>query len=350
MRILHTADIHLRSVDDNRWHALETIIGVANSEDVDILIISGDLFDSGTDAESLRPNIRGLFSGTKFETLILPGNHDVDSYREGLYFGDNVAILLNTKPLEEYKNLRIVGIPFKKMGSVELLDLIRSLREVLDREKKNILLFHGELLDTFFSREDYGDEGKERYMPLKLSYLDDLNIDYVLAGHFHTNFTVKSLDNGGYFVYPGSPVSITKKELGIRKVNLFNLGEAPEEYELNTYHFDRIKITLDPTKEEHPLDTVKKGLSNISTLAEVILTIDGAINGMKFDLTEDTFKQLIREIADNLIIAEENFSFRDIQHIIENDLFKAFEKRLISYPQERRKELRDIAIRAMLME
>jgi exonuclease SbcD len=77
---------------------------------------------------------------------------------------------------------------------------------VLTADKKNILLCHGELLDAFFSRTCFGAEGEGRYMPFKLSYFDDLNIDYVLAGHFHSRFDVWQLKNGGYFVYPGSPI------------------------------------------------------------------------------------------------------------------------------------------------
>ncbi|PIP12554.1 MAG: serine/threonine protein phosphatase, partial [bacterium (Candidatus Stahlbacteria) CG23_combo_of_CG06-09_8_20_14_all_40_9] len=91
MRILHTADLHLQTEEDSRWDALKTIVRVASNENVDLLIISGDLFDSGIDAESLRPGIRSIFSNTGFDTIIIPGNHDKDSYGEGLYFGDEIT-------------------------------------------------------------------------------------------------------------------------------------------------------------------------------------------------------------------------------------------------------------------
>ncbi len=350
MRILHTADIHLRNEGDSRWNALETIIQVARDENVDLLIISGDLFDSGVDAESLRPKIRKVFSGSQFHTIILPGNHDIDSYRKGLYFGDNVTILSDYTPVEKYKGIRIIGVPFERLSSIELLGRLRSFKDIFDKRKKNILLYHGELLDLFFSREDFGDVGKERYMPLKLSYLEQLNIDYVLAGHFHANFLVNRLENGGYFVYPGSPISITKKETGVRKVNIFNVGKPPEEYPLDTPHYEKVIITLDPTLDEHPLETVKRKMSNIQHQAVVLLTIDGAINGEKLNLTEEGFKARLKEIMSDVNIVDENFNFRDIQHIIEDELFKAFEERLTSYTEDQRRELRDIAIRAMLMD
>lgn len=350
MRILHTADIHLRSVGDCRWQALETILGIANSEDVDLLVISGDLFDSGTDAETLRPKIRAIFSDSRFDILILPGNHDMDSYREGLYFGNNATVLSSDEPVEKYDKVRIIGLPYKKIGSVELLGWIRSFKEICDKKRRNILLYHGELLDAFFSREDFGDEGKERYMPLKLSYLEQINVDYILAGHFHTNFLVRRLNNGGYFVYPGSPVSITKRELGIRKVDLFDLGDTPEEYELDTEHYKKVDISLDPTEDIHPIESIKSSLKDIHPLSMVILEISGAINGAKFNLTEDAFQKLIKDATAGLNIVEERFICRDVRHIVEDDLYKVFAERVLLYPEERRKELRDIAIRAMLKE
>lgn len=350
MRILHTADLHLQTEGDSRWNALQTIIQVARSENVDLLVISGDLFDSGIEAESLRPGIRSIFSNTGFDTIVIPGNHDKDSYGEGLYFGDEITILSNTTPLEKYKEVRIVGIPFEQMISRELLARMRSLKDTLTPEKKNILLYHGELLDAFFSRDDFGDEGTGRYMPLKLSYLEGLNVDYVLAGHFHSKFLVRKLENNGYFVYSGSPISITRRETGIRKVNIFDVGSPPKDYNIDTPHFEEITITLDPTDSEHPLTTVKKNLSNLPSLSEVILTIDGAFNGKKFEMNESEFLSLLRKATKGINIVDENIRFRDIQDIFEDDLFKAFEEKLSSYPEDERKRLREIAIRAIVEE
>ncbi len=350
MRILHTADLHLQTEKDSRWDALKTIVRVARDENVDLLIISGDLFDSGIDAESLRPGIRSIFSNTGFDTIIIPGNHDKDSYGEGLYFGDEITILSNTATLEKYEGVRIVGLPFEQITSEELLSKIRSLKDVFAADRKNILLYHGEVLDVFFSRDEFGNEGTGRYMPLKLSYLEGFNIDYILAGHFHTKFLVRKLENGGYFVYSGSPISITKKETGIRKVNIFEVGSPPKEYNIDTPHYEEVTITLDPTVSEHPLKTVKKGLSGLHPLSAVILTVDGAINGKKFKMTETEFHSLLRETAKDINIVEENFRVNDVQNVLEDDLFKAFEEKLSSYPEEKKKMLREIAVRAMVMD
>ena len=78
MKILHTADIHLRGDKDERWEALQKLIENGKENKVSIFAICGDLFDKDVDAESLRPKIRELFSNTGFKVLIIPGNHDKD--------------------------------------------------------------------------------------------------------------------------------------------------------------------------------------------------------------------------------------------------------------------------------
>jgi len=55
MKILHTADIHLKEYNDERWEALQELINIGRKEKIDVLVISGDLFDRNTNAESLRP-------------------------------------------------------------------------------------------------------------------------------------------------------------------------------------------------------------------------------------------------------------------------------------------------------
>ena len=76
MKILHTADIHLRTYLDDRWAALEKILDVGKKQKIDVLAISGDLFDAQLDTEKLRPKIREVFSNNDFQIVLIPGNYD----------------------------------------------------------------------------------------------------------------------------------------------------------------------------------------------------------------------------------------------------------------------------------
>jgi len=240
-------------------------------------------------------------------------------------------------------------MPFEPIEVEKILVKLHSLANNLTADKKNILLYHGELLDAFFSRRDFGDEGEERYMPTKLSYFKDLNIDYVLAGHFHSKFDVMTLENGGYFVYPGSPISISKREIGPRKVNIFEVGKSPKEYPLNTPYFEEVVIEFDPYKNKKPLETVKASFRDLRPAARVILTIKGYINGKEIEMSESEIVKRIKEITGGKCV-EEHREFRDIQTILEDDLFRRFLGKLeqTGYDDENKKQMRDIAVKAMM--
>lgn len=349
MKILHTADIHLSEYGDDRWKTLQKLIEVGKKENIEIFVISGDLFDKGIDAEKLRPKIRKIFSNTSFEIVLIPGNHDSDSYTSGMYFGEDTVILTDLNSPFEYKDIRVWGIPFEPIEGEKILNKLHSFASNLTPDKKNILLYHGELLDAFFSRRDFGDEGEERYMPVKISYFKDLIIEYVLAGHFHSSFDVRRLENGGYFVYPGSPISITKRETGQRKVNIFEVGKPPKEYLLDTPHFEEVVIEFDPFKDKKPVEVVEKHLNNLHPEARIILTVKGFINGEAIRMNEMELIEQIKKIA-AMKCVEKHYEFMDIRMILEDELFKSFIAKLeqADYDEEKKKQMRDIAIKTMM--
>lgn len=219
MKILHTADLHLSNQKKQTVTALETILNLANELDVDLITISGDIFDSPEDADNLRPKLRTLLSNLDFPIISIPGNHDEDCYNDDLDFGSNFKIQTK-RPLEvlQYDDVTIVAFPYVSKKNSELLSKLRKAK--IDGTK-NILLIHC-TLDSGYSTFDMGNEGEGQYFPIKSSTLAELGYNYILAGHFHSNRTKKRLENGGYFVYPGSPCSITKKETGKRSVFLLD--------------------------------------------------------------------------------------------------------------------------------
>jgi DNA repair exonuclease SbcCD nuclease subunit len=350
VKILHTADIHLAKYGDDRWKTLEKLIGIGKQEDVDIFVVSGDLFDKDVDAENLRPKIREIFSNTGFRIVLIPGNHDSESYKGGMYFGADVSILTNLNEPFGHEDLRIWGLPFEPIEGEKILSKLRLLASNLTTDKRNILLYHGELLDAFFSRKDFGDEEDGRYMPVRLSYFKDLNIQYVLAGHFHSKFDAWKLENGGYFVYPGSPISITRAEIGRRKVNIFEVGNPPKEYPLNTPHFDHVSVQLDPSAEKNPVEIVQERFQQVHPEARVLLTVGGYVNGERIGVSEKELAKQLRDMAMPRCAEEPRLEFADVRAILEDDLFKSFMSKLEqrNYDEETKKQLRDLAIKAMM--
>jgi len=349
MKILHTADIHLREHDDERWKTLRKLIELGKKKKIKIFVISGDLFDRGVNAEKLRSKIRKMFSNNGFKIVIIPGNHDKDSFKTGLYFGDDTIILNDPLKPFELNSVRIVGLPFEQIEGEEILNKLAVMKKILTDDKSNILLCHGELLDSFFSRRDFGEEGTDRYMPFWLYYFNDLNLDYVLAGHFHTAFDIRRLENGGYFVYPGSPVSITKKEVGQRRINIFEVGKRPKEYPIDSPHFEEVDIKLSPFEKKSPAERVSMLIAGLHPEARTILKVGGYVNCKEIKMTETELKNKITEIAGKKS-EEISYEFSDIQEIIENDLFKEFLNKLKKSDLEKKKKknLIEVAIKAMI--
>lgn len=347
MKILHTADVHLGTFGDERWSALQTILNIGKKERVDVLTISGDLFDEKLDVENLRPKIRELFSNNGFDIVIISGNHDCNVCTD-MYFGSDVKVLSDVgKPFEK-EDVRIWGLPFENVSNEQLIEKLEYLKTKMEKEHTNILLYHGELLDAFFSKKDFGEEGEQRYMPMKLAYFNDLRFNYVLAGHFHSTFDVRTLKNGGYFVYPGSPISITRKETGRRYVNLFETGRDPYPYPLDTHHFEEITLTLEPSSCKRPVEQIKSILQKADPSAEILLTIDGYFDRGKIDMNEPELIKAINKTIKKK--CEVVFQAREIHAILEDDIFKNFSQKLdaAGFEEEKKRQVLQVAIKAMM--
>ena len=328
MTILHTADLHLDEKHEERWSAFDELIRTAQEHKVDALVISGDLFDHGLEAEKLRNRLRSAIGSGSFQTVILPGNHDYKAYRSGLYFGDNVSVLSNWEEPVEAGEVVIWGLPYEPLSAEKTVRRLKDLGARMDPNRINYLLFHGELLDAYFSPEDMGNEGDQRYMPAKLSYFAGLPVRHVLAGHFHSRYAAWNLPGGGLFVYPGSPSAVTRREIGIRKVNLVDPNGNTSEITLNTVHYEKLSLNLDPFSDRNPLEQLELSLQGLHPRAKIILSISGYFNGASLGLSENELVNAFKSGMDNYMVDELMIEFEDVQHILEDDLFKKFRKKL----------------------
>jgi DNA repair exonuclease SbcCD nuclease subunit len=327
-KILHTSDLHLRERGDRAWQSFLAILETARSENVDLLVVSGDLFDRNVDAEMLRPSVREHLSGNPFDVVILPGNHDHAAYQGGRYYGDDITLIENYEIPVESRGVHLWGIPFEPMGMDAVLYRIRRIGGLCSGRQRNILLFHGEAVDSFYTSADYGDEEGGRYMPVRLDHFGETPFDYVLAGHFHTRFDIRRYGKNGYFVYPGSPCAHTRKETGPRKVNLFTWGEPPCEHALPVPFYEKIDIRLDPLDIRHPLEAVREELEGAHDTSTVLLSVDGFFNGERFDITEEGLSTGIKALLTDRAEAEVSFTCRDVRDILEDELFGKFTERL----------------------
>ena len=355
MKILHTSDIHIHNYKDERWNALEQIISLCKSYKVNILVIAGDMFDKGVDGESLRPYVRRLFEDSTFTTLILPGNHDWKVFERGNYWGNNVIVITDYMMPYRTDKADFWGLPYEELNEREVLERLYEMNEKMSDKKTNILIFHGELIDNYRWLKGFGDEGEKRYMPVKKSYFKNTKIKYVLAGHFHKNFDVITFANNGYFVYPGSPVSITAKEMGKRKVNLFEIGKVPKEVPIDTFHYEHLNIDLDPFSDKNPMDCINEKISSFFKIAgsncKVSICIRGYINSSKFNITEKDISCYLSMIKQkNKAVESISNEVRNLSYVLSNEIFKKFVKELKEkdITNEEKRKITEYVIRAML--
>lgn len=352
MKILHTADLHLCEGAAERWAALEKLADLAREKGAAVMAISGDLFDQHVDAALLRPRLRKIFRAGDFITVILPGNHDHSVYQGGLFFGEGVRVIRDWREPVEVDGVRFWGLPFEPLDSAALVLRLQNLAGLIPAEGTDILLYHGELLDAFYAREELGDEGNKRYMPARLDYFRILPVSCILAGHFHSRFAAWELSPGRFFVYPGSPVAVTRREIGPRKAHLWQEGASPEEIVLDTFHFVEMRLILDPfdREEADPVTVLRQRLAGLHPKARLLLSVQGFYDGQKSGYSEVELVDALKEAAGERLYGEPEFNFMDIRQVLEDPLFQAFHQKLTAadYPVEQKKQIRRAAIRAMM--
>ncbi|MDH3217341.1 MAG: hypothetical protein OEN01_13825, partial [Candidatus Krumholzibacteria bacterium] len=175
-----------------------------------------------------------------------------------------------------------------------------------------------------------------------------LGLDYVLAGHFHRNFEVRRYANG-YFVYPGSPVSVTKKENGVRRANLFEVGKQPMPIELGTSHFEEVLVRLDPTSQEDPIATIAKRLDSYDDNARVLLTVSGFVDLRSMGKGEAEFAKEIGALMTPQVEKIDQH-WNDVSAVVQSDLFERCMDKLAGedMPQEQRSRVRELVMTSMM--
>jgi DNA repair exonuclease SbcCD nuclease subunit len=193
-RFLHTADLHLDAplrslalrdedlfdlVGNATRRALERIVDICLEEEVDALLIAGDLYDG--DMRSMKT---AAFLSRQMERLnehgvlvfMIRGNHDAESVitRE-LDLPPNVHVFTGHGGAERLQDHDVVihGVSFSKPHAPDSL---------LPKYKAPVPgCFNIGLLHTSLA----GAEGHDTYAPCSVSDLQSLGYDYWALGHVH---------------------------------------------------------------------------------------------------------------------------------------------------------------------
>ncbi|MDT8716285.1 DNA repair exonuclease [Clostridium sp. 19966] len=210
IKILHCGDLHFDTVfaeldgnmaDTRREDLRETfgkIINECKSNEIDLLLISGDIFDNNLVMYETATFILKKFNEIpKTKVFISPGNHDAftdKSFYSTLLWPDNVHIFKPTMEKVEIPNLNTVvygaafSNPYEKQGLLNEFNINNP-------EKINIMVMHGDYV---------GNNGNSNYNPICDEDISNSGLDYLALGHIHTFSGIKKVGKTS-FAYPGCP-------------------------------------------------------------------------------------------------------------------------------------------------
>lgn len=253
MKFLHTADLHIGkkifelSLLEDQKYILNQIFGIAVKEQVDALLIAGDVYDRAvpsTEAVSLLDDFLTRLIEAGIPVILISGNHDSPERvafadrileKRGLYIAGNYCEPLKTVTMEDtHGPVTFVCMPFVKPAVTGNDSMAQAVEQMLSslpaREETNhryVLLTH------FFVTGERGE------MPELSDSESDVNVgglysvpaglfrgfDYVALGHIHRPQHIGT----GNVYYAGAPLKYSFSEaLNEKSVNLVELG-APGE-------------------------------------------------------------------------------------------------------------------------
>jgi len=264
MKFVHAADLHLDSplaglskyegapVEQIRGatrRALENLIKLCLNEQVQLLLIAGDLYDG-----DWRDYSTGLFFAKQMAALRagnvrvvwIRGNHDAASKLTAhLNLPDNVRELSHKKP--DSFVLEDLGVAVHGQG-FDTRDVTTDLSLRYPEPKRG--LFNIGLLHTALE----GRVGHAPYAPCRLSALIDRGYDYFALGHVHTR---EVLSERPWIVFPGNLQGRHARETGPKGASLITLeGEQVRSVEHRALDAVRWQVAEADVSAESSLDGV----------------------------------------------------------------------------------------------
>ncbi|WP_379138950.1 exonuclease SbcCD subunit D [Paenibacillus sp. sgz500958] len=237
-RFLHAADLHLDSrfaglthipsavrsiLRESTFAALGRLVGVAIREEVDFVVISGDVYDV-TDA-SLQGQLRFRealeeLGRHRIGVFLIHGNHDpLDGPRLTSPLPEHVTVFGSSIPEHASAFRRKDGQEVAVISGLSYPTAkVTGNTAVTFRRKKDSSLFH---IALHHCNVD-GDLQHETYAPCSRKDLLDRDFDYWALGHIHTR---NVLHERPFIVYPGNIQGRSVKETGAKGCYVVDVDE-----------------------------------------------------------------------------------------------------------------------------
>lgn len=203
MKLIHCADLHLdakmesglskEKAAERRLELLRTftrMVERAEEEDVDAILLCGDLFDAKTISSRARNCVLdAILQHPRIVFYYLQGNHDQNSFLSSLSeLPKNLRTFDTDWTSYEQGEVVITGAELSEGTTEGLFE-----RLILDPSKINIVMLHAMV-------SEYG--AKDAAEEISLRSLRGKHISYLALGHIHS-FRMERLDEEGIWCYSG---------------------------------------------------------------------------------------------------------------------------------------------------
>lgn len=364
IKILHCADMHLDAPlsglpkklagerQDELRQTFGKMIDVAKKENVDIFLISGDLFDhervQKTTIDYLVNKINEIVD---IPVFIAAGNHD--SLSKSYYYNKkiwprNVHIFsseISHIDLPEL-NCCIYGKSFIKPWEEE--NALRGFT-VYDKSKINIMVLHAEITSA---------GSQSQYNPITLEDIKNSGLDYLALGHVHS-FSGINKEGQTYWCYPGTPEGKGFDEMGekgcvlgsvsknYQQLDFVNVGKrAYKEVEADVTGFstyeeiaEKVKCEMDDDSKHHFYKVVLKG----DVEEDFNIHVDILQNRLK----DHVYMIKIIDKTGFSIQLDEELSEDTLKNVFINNIKKDIQKALDKDEEEMRKRALKIGLCAL---
>ena len=259
IKILQAGDLHFdtpfKDLDKNisiisKEELLEVfskIIDTSMENSVDILLLTGDIFDNLTINKKTLIFIKNQIERiSNIRVFISPGNHDPyneKSFYKMINWPDNVYIFKGSieNIIVEDLNTVVWGAAFNEYHVRKSM-----LKDINIKENYiNIMTIHGDISNT--------DDGNE-YNPITIKDIENSKLDYIAIGHRH-NYSGILRENNTYYAYAGCPQGRGFDELGDKGVILGEITKGAVDLSFvrtskRNYYVEEIDISNSVSYEE----------------------------------------------------------------------------------------------------
>lgn len=348
MKFLHLADLHIGKklneyplYEDQRY-VLKQAINLAKEEDVDAIVIAGDIYDSSAptaEAMDFYDEMLMNFFALGKPILMISGNHDS---AERLHVASSILkrneVYIVTKVEESAKPIEIGGVRFHLLPYFRPSDVnrafntdVKTFEEAmkvalqnldLDGQKANVLVTHQSILPIGEKTEGSGSESGadlDAYGNVGGTEVIDVSLlssfDYLALGHIHkAQFIAKNAR------YPGALLKYHEKEaMAEHSFTIVSIEGKDVNVEAKP-----LVLLHDLVKLENTLDKLLQGNDHRNDYVHARLLDDVAIDS-PYDKLKARYPFFLGlEYARTAPVYQEEADFDNVEEIDKNKLFATF--------------------------